>query len=112
MDRFFCLFNKIDKHYPLLIIDGLQNKEKIKPLLSPFYLELKESYLYERVKVLSIRDGLTNLYKRQYFFLSLEEEIERAKTRKEKFSILLADIDKFKSYNDRYGHLTGGLYTS
>jgi len=106
-DSVFCLFNKVDKYQPLLIVDGLDSKEKLCPLIWPFYLELKESYLYERVKVLSIRDGLTNLYKRQYFFLSLEEEIERAASRKDKFSILLADIDNFKSYNDKYGHLTG-----
>lgn len=103
----FCFFNKIDKYLPVLIAKGFDNKEKLRPLLSPFYFKLKESYLFERVKVLSIRDGLTNLYKRQYFFLSLEEEIERAKNRKGLFSILLMDIDKFKSYNDKYGHIAG-----
>ncbi len=63
-----------------------------------FELELKE---------MTIRDGLTGLFNLRYFYERLESEIERAKRQKHPLSLLLLDIDKFKSYNDAHGHLEG-----
>jgi len=56
---------------------------------------------------LSTVDGLTGIYNRRYFDLIIEKEWKRGLREKQKISIILADIDYFKLYNDNYGHLEG-----
>ncbi|MCD6489913.1 MAG: diguanylate cyclase [Thermodesulfobacterium sp.] len=63
----------------------------------------KEKALYD----LSITDPLTQIYNRRYFISSLENEIERVKRGAHPFSLIMADIDKFKNINDTFGHLVG-----
>ena len=61
----------------------------------------------KKYKELSITDGLTQLFNSRHFHVRLTEEIERIARYKHPLSILLLDIDNFKRYNDRYGHLAG-----
>jgi diguanylate cyclase (GGDEF)-like protein len=56
---------------------------------------------------LATTDGLTRLYVRRYFDLRLREEFFTARRYKQPLSVLMIDIDHFKSFNDRYGHQTG-----
>ncbi|MBI4619122.1 MAG: PAS domain S-box protein [Desulfobacterales bacterium] len=56
---------------------------------------------------LSITDNLTGLYNQRHFYNELKRETERAKRLNHPLSLLLFDIDGFKSYNDTYGHLQG-----
>ena len=51
---------------------------------------------------LAIRDGLTNLYNYRYFMQELERSLSHYPV-----SLVMFDTDKFKNYNDRYGHLEG-----
>lgn len=60
-----------------------------------------------RLYCLSITDSLTRAYNRQYLFQHLPQEIERARRYQTPLSIILADIDLFKRFNDTYGHLAG-----
>ncbi|MCD8552771.1 GGDEF domain-containing protein [Seleniivibrio sp.] len=60
-----------------------------------------------RYKNESIQDHMTGLYNRKYMDMKLTEEIERFKRMGTPFSIVMADIDKFKSINDTYGHQVG-----
>lgn len=52
-------------------------------------------------------DGLTNVYNHRYLQNTLDEEINRTIRNEGILSIVLADIDFFKKFNDTYGHQTG-----
>ncbi len=61
----------------------------------------------EKLELLSNTDPLTELYNRRYFINILKNEFERSKRYNRALSLLMVDIDFFKSINDRCGHLTG-----
>jgi diguanylate cyclase (GGDEF)-like protein len=61
----------------------------------------------EEIEMLSITDHLTKLYNRRHFSNTIYKEFARAIRQKESLSFLMIDVDKFKSYNDTYGHLQG-----
>jgi diguanylate cyclase (GGDEF)-like protein len=62
----------------------------------------------EKVERLTIVDDLTQAYNRRYMTSKIQEEIDRVdRYREPGFSIILLDIDKFKSVNDTYGHDVG-----
>jgi two-component system cell cycle response regulator len=52
-------------------------------------------------------DGLTQIYNRRMFDLSLKQEWQRLKREQLPLSLILVDIDYFKRYNDHYGHQAG-----
>ncbi|MCC6545267.1 MAG: diguanylate cyclase [Nitrospirae bacterium] len=59
------------------------------------------------LRKISITDSLTGLLNRRYFEERLSEEFERSRRHKQPFSLIILDIDNFKSLNDSYGHLFG-----
>ncbi|HEY5379641.1 MAG TPA: GGDEF domain-containing protein [Pseudolabrys sp.] len=61
----------------------------------------------EAVRSESLTDPLTQLSNRKHFDTTLEEAIEEARSKNEALSLMLADIDHFKNFNDSFGHLTG-----
>jgi diguanylate cyclase len=61
----------------------------------------------EAIRAESLTDPLTALGNRKYFDRALLTAIETAQKRGEPLSLLMLDIDHFKSFNDNYGHLTG-----
>ena len=61
----------------------------------------------ELLEQLSITDGLTKLHNHRFFQDQLTREIRRAERASTPLSLLLVDIDDFKSLNDRYGHAAG-----
>ena len=60
-----------------------------------------------RARVDAVTDGLTGLYNQRYFKQRLTEEIERAADQGRPLSLLFCDLDHFKGYNDRLGHVAG-----
>ena len=70
---------------------------------------IQNAFLYTWIQELAIRDSLTNLFVRRYFMKRFQEEIKRAARKKGSLSLLMLDIDHFKSYNDKFGHATGDL---
>lgn len=61
----------------------------------------------DNLKKLSTTDQLTGLYNRLYLDNTFKTELEKCKRYKRQFSIVLADIDHFKSINDTFGHQVG-----
>ena len=61
----------------------------------------------EAIRAESLTDPLTGLGNRKYFDRSIEMAVQTALASGEPLSLLMFDIDHFKSFNDSYGHLTG-----
>jgi diguanylate cyclase (GGDEF)-like protein len=70
-------------------------------------VSMENLYMFERVRELAIKDGLTGLFTHRAFQTRIEEEILRSARSKIPFSLIMIDIDHFKSYNDTYGHQAG-----
>jgi diguanylate cyclase (GGDEF)-like protein len=56
---------------------------------------------------MALHDSLTKIYNRGYFNESGSREVEITRRRGEELSLLMMDLDKFKRFNDTYGHLSG-----
>lgn len=63
--------------------------------------------LQEKTKALSLEDPLTGIANRRLLDLILEKTIARADRFGEELSVIMADIDHFKLYNDTFGHQEG-----
>lgn len=85
-----------DSSYELLISTSIQ-----------VGMALENARLFEKTNILAITDGMTSLYNYRYFLERLNKEFTRAKRYKNDFSLIMADIDYFKKYNDAHGHPKG-----
>jgi len=67
--------------------------------------ELKKAY--ERMHLIANTDSLTQIHNRYSFLNAFNEELEKFKTSKIVFSLIMLDIDHFKDINDTFGHDIG-----
>jgi len=58
---------------------------------------------------LATRDGLTGLYLRRYFLIVLEQAVKNARRLHRPVSLIMIDVDHFKTINDKYGHEAGDM---
>jgi diguanylate cyclase len=85
-----------------------KDNHKLEQRLSQSKQEINQ--LQENLEVVrneSLTDPLTGLANRKYFDMSLAEALEATAERSEPLSLVMTDIDHFKSFNDTWGHLTG-----
>ncbi len=68
---------------------------------------LREKEAHGELEKLSLTDSLTGLYNRRHLMGTLASEVQRSRRLRRAFSVLLADVDRFKLYNDTHGHLAG-----
>lgn len=61
----------------------------------------------EKLKELAMTDSLTEILNRRAIFIKLEEEKLRADRYQRPFSVAMLDLDDFKKFNDKYGHVEG-----
>lgn len=61
----------------------------------------------DQLKLEARRDGLTGLANRRHFSSCLNQELRLARRQHKPVSVLMFDVDHFKSFNDHYGHLAG-----
>ncbi|RMF47242.1 MAG: diguanylate cyclase [Deltaproteobacteria bacterium] len=72
-------------------------------------ISIDNSQLFEKARDLSNTDELTGLANRRHFQLILRREAAQAQRFHSHFSLIMADIDHFKTYNDTHGHLKGDI---
>ncbi len=70
-------------------------------------LEKKVAQRTEELQLLAVKDGLTGIFNRRKFDSTLNKEWSRASRELGSLSLMMIDIDHFKSYNDNYGHPEG-----
>jgi diguanylate cyclase (GGDEF)-like protein len=68
---------------------------------------VKTARLHAEVRSLSLTDALTGVANRRHFDSTLQREFERCQRYSRVISVILADVDLFKSYNDQCGHPAG-----
>lgn len=72
-------------------------------------LSLENAKLADQFRNMAFTDVLTGLYNHRHFQEVLHKEISRASRTNSELSLALIDVDKFKSYNDTYGHPAGDV---
>jgi len=63
--------------------------------------------MVSQLEILSISDGLTQIFNRRHFDIKIWEEVHRADRQGHDVFLLLLDVDNFKRYNDQLGHQAG-----
>ncbi|MFA4981674.1 MAG: diguanylate cyclase [Candidatus Omnitrophota bacterium] len=104
-----------DKVLGAILVDNIFNKKPITKsdvrMLTMFAnhagLAIENSRLYEETVYLSNTDWLTKLWNYGKFQLSLSFETEKARFNDTNLSLVMADVDNFKNYNDTNGHIKG-----
>jgi len=86
-------------------VEGIQGVLTDITHLKKMQQELEERK--RRYARLSITDNVTGLYNSRHFDDQLEEEMGRCRRYGHPLSLLMVDIDDFKSYNDTHGHIEG-----
>jgi diguanylate cyclase (GGDEF)-like protein len=89
----------------------LQKKERLEKLSPMIVTALENASETVRIKNMAMRDGLTELWNRRYF----EQALDGIAAQRESgsaslpLSLILLDIDYFKTFNDTWGHPEGDL---
>lgn len=97
-------FSNDDHSYRL----PLQNQDEIGRLAREFNTMAEKLMQHQhKLEELSVRDSLTGLYNRRELERRLHEEVQRAHRYQRPLSVMMLDIDHFKSVNDRHGHQAG-----
>ncbi|QSJ18023.1 PleD family two-component system response regulator [Nostoc sp. UHCC 0702] len=136
MDGFECCakLQSLDcsKNTPVLMITGLEDQEsvdrafaagaidyitkpihwavlrqRVKRLIQQSQLQQKQEIVNQELQRLATIDGLTQIANRRKFEEYFSQEWRRMAREQKPLSLILCDVDFFKSYNDTYGHRAG-----
>jgi diguanylate cyclase (GGDEF)-like protein len=78
-------------------------------MLEQYALSLLNLKLHNTLKNQSIRDPLTGLFNRRYLDESMRREMFRCRRHGASTGIIMIDVDRFKTFNDTYGHEVGDV---
>lgn len=87
--------------------EGSDRRRLYETISAILALAIRNAALFQEVHENSLRDGLTGLFNRTYAIELLDGEARRARRSRAPVSVVIFDIDHFKDFNDRYGHLCG-----
>ncbi|WP_079509142.1 GGDEF domain-containing protein [Mesobacillus jeotgali] len=103
------------KNIGILLIDNIVNKrpitlmdtENILPLANQAAIALDHANLYQQIEEMALRDGLTGLLNQRAFQTILDDHFPFNFGNQGPLSLIILDIDYFKIFNDKNGHLLG-----
>ena len=72
-------------------------------------ISIETAKMYRELKYLTITDPITNMYNYRHFAQTLDHEIRRLNRYDGALSLMMIDVDDFKSYNDAFGHQEGDV---
>ncbi len=118
------LIDQIREHFnvlPILVVTAYGSSELTvdamrrgatdfvtKPVDAPVLdLRIRRAFDLEQTRRMANTDGLTGLYNHRHLQERLQQEIERAERYDRPLSVIMADLDHFKSFNDAFGHPRG-----
>ncbi|HHF52415.1 MAG TPA: GGDEF domain-containing protein, partial [Candidatus Aminicenantes bacterium] len=70
-------------------------------------MSLKNAQEYNRLKEMAVTDGLTGIYNHKGFIEFMQREFQRTRRYNKPLSLIMIDVDNFKSVNDSFGHQAG-----
>lgn len=96
----------------VLVVNGAQDEgptflRMLYILANHCALSLKNSQLFHTIQEMAWRDGLTGLLHHAPFLKELERLIDEAKADDRPLTLVMSDLDRFKDFNDNYGHQAG-----
>lgn len=102
-----------ENHNALYIIGNVEENSFVDDtifvnnLFAQITLAINNAILYFKMHNMAVKDALTNIYNRQYFNSIYHEYLTESYAGENELTVVLFDIDKFKSINDKYGHIVG-----
>lgn len=116
-DHLTCLSAFDSEHVTVLFcaapedIDRLSTEDRLvlNAVASELVVAVENTRLYRLTKKLAVTDELTGLANYRQLQQKLDEEIERAKRYGKRVSLIMLDIDDFKTFNDTHGHVAGDV---
>ena len=98
-----------------LLVDNITTKKEITPddlrrlvmLANHAGLALENAMTFRAIVISAQQDSLTTLWNHGHFQKLLQESLREAKAAKKNLSLIVFDVDDFKTYNDSYGHQAG-----
>lgn len=100
---------RIESRQALFSLDDLRLLRNICDLA---VVVLERANLFNSAQNLAIKDSLTSLFVKDYFFKRLSQEYKRILSKKADLGIIMLDIDDFKKINDSHGHVVGDFILS
>ena len=95
----------VESETPNIFVE--QHEKILSMLTNNIGSAMESTVITKKLKKLAVTDELTGLFNYRALKNRLYEEVERVKRYDSRFSLLMMDIDKFKNFNDSYGHLAG-----
>lgn len=86
---------------------GERDLDVLTALAGPIAIAIENAQLHAQAKALARTDGLTGLMNRRTFDQSIDAELARAIRYEYPLTLIILDMDDFKSSNDRWGHPAG-----
>jgi diguanylate cyclase (GGDEF)-like protein len=86
---------------------GQKEIDDVEKLAASCIPAIENARRYGEARKLAETDGLTGLYNQRYFQETLRREVTRAHRYQRKLTLIVFDLDDFKSINDQVGHLAG-----
>jgi diguanylate cyclase (GGDEF)-like protein len=84
-------------------------RERIKNMVNQIAPAVNNLQMLKEQRVLSVTDPLTGLYNRRFLEAFLQKQLALSQRRKLILSLIFFDLDRFKDFNDTYGHKEGDL---